>query len=478
MADGTLDAVVVGAGPNGLAAAITLAREGRRVRILERAHEPGGGARSSEATLPGFVHDTCSAVHPFGRISPFFAGAGLERHGLRWIEPPAAIAHPLDGGRAVLVTRDVETTARPLGRDRDAYRRLFGPLARHFPELVPDLLAPFHIPRRPRRALGLAWFGFHALQPATLLARRFREPPARALLAGVAAHSLLRLDEPVSGGGAMLLLGAAHQDGWPFPEGGAGRITDALGAEARSQGVKIETGVSVDGLADLPESRVALFDTGPRALADVAGNRLPRGYRRRLRGFRYGTAVFKLDIAVDGPIPWQNETVPLAGTVHLGGTFEEIAASEADANAGRLNPRPFVLLAQQSLFDTTRAPAGKHAIWAYCHVPHGSTADRTGAIVGQIERFAPGFRERILAVKATNAADLEGYNPNNVGGDMSGGRMDLRQLFTRPVVRLDPYSTPDPRLFLCSSSTPPGGGVHGMCGWHAAHSALRRLDAG
>jgi phytoene dehydrogenase-like protein len=478
MHDSTLDAVIVGAGPNGLAAAITLAREGRSVRVLEQATEPGGGARSSEATLPGFIHDTCSAVHPFGRTSPFFAGAGLDRHGLRWIEPPAAVAHPLDGGRAVIVARDVETTAWPLGRDRDAYRRLFGPLTRHFGELAADILAPFHVPLRPRRALRLARFGLNALQPASRLARRFRDNPARALLAGAAAHALLRLDEPVSGASALVLLGAAHHDGWPFPEGGAGRITSALVAEAQALGVEVSMRTAVEHLADLPSSRVALFDTGPRALADVAGNRLPNGYRRRLQGFRYGPAVFKLDIALDGPIPWQNETVALAGTVHLGGTFEEIAASEADANAGRLNPRPFVLLAQQSLFDRTRAPAGKHVIWAYCHVPNGSTVDRTDAIVDQVERFAPGFRERILAVKATNPADLEAYNPNNVGGDMSGGRIDLRQLFTRPVARLDPYSTPDPRLLLCSSSTPPGGGVHGMCGWHAAHSALRRLHAG
>ena len=474
--ESAVDAVIVGAGPNGLAAAITLARAGRTVRVLERADAPGGGARSSEATLPGFVHDTCSAVHPFGRSSPFFAGAGLERHGLRWIEPPAAIAHPLDGGRAVIVRPDVEATAAALGRDGDAYRRLFGPLACHFRELAPDLLAPFHVPLAPRRALRLARFGIQALQPATLLARRFRDDAARAVLAGVAAHSLLRLDEPVSGGGAMLLLGAAHGDGWPFPEGGAGRITDALVAEARALGVEIETGAPVERLADLPRSHVAIFDTAPRVLAAVAGDRLPRGYRRRLEGFRYGAAVFKLDIALDGPIPWRNEAVAQAGTVHLGGTLEEIAASEADANAGRLNPRPFVLLAQPSLFDRTRAPEGKHAIWAYCHVPYGSSADRTSAIFGQIERFAPGFRERVLAVRATDAAGLEAYNPNNVGGDMSGGRMDIRQLFTRPVARLDPYSTPDPRLFMGSSSTPPGGGVHGMCGWHAAHSALRRLD--
>ena len=478
MTDSILDVAIVGAGPNGLAAAITLARAGRSVRVLEGSAAPGGGARSAEATLPGFIHDTCSAVHPFGRTSPFFAGASLDRHGLRWIEPPAAIAHPLDGGRAVIVTRDLDTTARPLGRDGDAYRRLFGPLVNHFEELSADILAPFHVPLRPRRALRLARFGLDALQPATWLARRFRDDPARAVFAGVAAHSLLRLDEPVSGAGGLVLLGAAHHDGWPFPEGGAGRITDALVEEATALGVEIVTDAPVEALADLPESRVAVFDTGPRALADVAGARLPAGYRRRLRGYRYGPAVFKVDIALDGPVPWQNETVALAGTVHLGGTFEEIAASEADANAGRHNPRPFVLLAQQSLFDPTRAPAGKHAIWAYCHVPFGSNADRTEAILGQIERFAPAFRERILAIKVTTAADLEASNPNNIGGDMSGGRIDLRQLFTRPVGRLDPYSTPDPRLFLCSSSTPPGGGVHGMCGWHAAHSVLRRLDAG
>jgi phytoene dehydrogenase-like protein len=310
-----------------------------------------------------------------------------------------------------------------------------------------------------------------------LLARRFHDRPARALLAGAAAHSLLRLDEVVSGAAALLMLGSAHADGWPFPEGGAGRITDALVAEAAELGVEVVTDAPVATIDDLPASRVALFDTGPRAIADVAAGRLPERYARRLRGYRYGPAVWKLDLALDGPIPWQNESVALAGTVHLGGTFEEIAASEAAATAGRPNLRPFVLLAQQSLFDATRSPAGKHAVWAYCHVPNGSTVDHTEAILGQIERFAPGFRERILAIRATTPAQLAAYNPNNVGGEVAGGRIDIRQLFTRPVARIDPYATPDPRLFLCSSSTPPGGGVHGMCGWHAAHSALRRLDA-
>ena len=475
--DSALDAVIVGGGPNGLAAAITLAREDHTVQVLERASDVGGGSRSAELTLPGFVHDVCSSIHPFGRTSPFFREAGLERFGLRWIEPTAALAHPLDDGSAVIVTRDIDATAAQLGADRDAYRRLLGPIARGFDSLLPDILAPFHVPLRPRRALSLAWFGLNALQPATWLGRRFREEPARALLAGVAAHSVLRLDEPISGAAGLALLASAHDDGWPFPADGAGSIPRAMAAALEDLGGSISTEHPVDHLEDLPRSRLALFDTSPGTLERVARGRLPSGYRDKLRNVRYGPSVFKLDIALDGRIPWRNPDVSLAGTVHLGGTFEEIAASEAAASNGELHPKPYVLLAQHSLFDASRAPEGKHTVWAYCHVPHASTADASEAILGQIERFAPGFRERVLAMHQTSPADLEAYNPNDVGGDISGGRLDLRQLFTRPVARLDPYSTPDPRLFLCSSSTPPGGGIHGMCGWHAAHSALRRLDA-
>jgi phytoene dehydrogenase-like protein len=470
-----VDAVVVGGGPNGLAAAITLAREGRSVTLLEAAATVGGGARSAEVTLPGFVHDVCSAIYPFGRTSPFFAGLDLERHGLRWIEPPASVGHPLDDGSAVIVERDVEVTAAQLGRDRDAYRRLFAPLVRDLDTLLPELLAPFHVPLSPRRAVRLGLFGLLALQPATLIARRFRDAPARALFAGAAAHSILRLSEPVSGAAALLMLASAHRDGWPFPAGGAGRIPEALAAELVALGGTIETGRLVTRLDELPPHRVAVFDTSARGLLEIAGDRFRGRYRRALEGFRYGPGVFKLDLAIEGAIPWRAEALASVGTVHIGGTFEEIARSEADVAAGRIPQRPFVLLAQQSLFDRSRAPDGGNTVWAYCHVPNGSAVDMTEAILGQVERFAPGFRGRILATKATSPAALEAYDRNDIGGDIAGGRLDLGQLFTRPAWRLDPYSTPDPTIFLGSASTPPGGGVHGMPGLHAARSAARRL---
>jgi phytoene dehydrogenase-like protein len=470
------EAIVVGGGPNGLAAAIDLARAGRSVRVLEAASTVGGGVRSAELTLPGFTHDICSAIYPFGRTSPFFRDAGLERHGLRWIEPPVAIGHPLDDGSAVLLEKDLEATAAALGPDADAYRRTLGPIVRGWDRLMPDLLAPFHIPLAPPRAVAMARFGLLAIRSATSVGRRFRGERGRALFAGAAAHSQIGLTEPVSAAAGLVMLASAHADGWPLPVGGAGRVADALAAELVALGGSIETGRRIERIADLPPHRVALFDVTPRQLLAIAGDRLPAGYRRALGRFRYGPGTFKLDLALDGPIPWRAAELDRAGTVHVGGTFEDIAWSEGEIARGRLPDRPFVLLAQQSRFDRSRVPEGGETVWAYCHVPNGSTADMSEAILRQIERFAPGFRDRILATTVTSPAQLEAYNANDVGGDIGGGRFDIRQLFTRPSLRLfDPYSTPDPAIFLCSASTPPGGGVHGMAGRHAARSAARRL---
>lgn len=476
MASERVDVAVVGGGPNGLAAAITLARAGRSVTLIESEPTIGGGTRSSELTLPGFIHDVCSAIYPFGRTSPFFAAAGLERRGIRWIDPPIAIGHPLDDGSAVLVTRDVDETAAGLGRDRDAYRRLLGPLVRDCDRLMPDVLAPFHVPLSPARAVRLARFGLVALQSATAVARRFREDPARALFAGVAAHSMISLAEPVSAAGGLVLLATAHAAGWPFPAGGARRIPQALSDELAALGGTIITGRRVERLGDVPPHRVVLFDVTPRQLLAIAGDRLSGRYRRALERYRYGPGVFKLDVAIEGEIPWRAGELRRAGTVHVGGRLEEIARSESAVSAGRVPASPFVLLAQQSVFDRSRAPDGRNTVWAYCHIPNGSAADMTEPILRQIERFAPGFRERVLAIAATGPKALEAYNANNVGGDIGGGRNGLAQLFTRPAWRLDPYSTSDPAIFLCSASTPPGGGVHGMCGYHAAQSAERRLQ--
>ncbi|MEA2536309.1 MAG: hypothetical protein QOF11_543 [Chloroflexota bacterium] len=476
VAGGSVDAVIVGGGPNGLAAAISLARRGRSVTVLEAAPSVGGGVRSAELTLPGFVHDVCSAIYPFGRTSPFFRDAALDRRGLRWVEPTAPLGHPLDDGSAVLLERSVEDTAAGLGPDADAYRRLFDPLVRDWDRLLPDLLAPFHIPLAPQGAFRLARFGRLAIRSATSLSRRFHGPRARALLAGAAAHAQIGLTEPLSGAAALVMIASAHADGWPFPAGGSGRLADALARELEALGGTIETECRVARLADLPPHRVALFDVTPRQLLGIAGDALPGGYRRRLSRFRYGPGVFKLDLALDGPIPWRAEELARAGTVHVGGTLEEIVRSEAAVARGRVPDRPFVLVAQQSRFDRSRAPAGRETVWAYCHVPNGSSADMTEPILGQIERFAPGFRERILASATTSPAELEAYNANDVGGDIAGGRMDLGQLFTRPGLRLfDPYATGNPGIFLCSASTPPGGGVHGMSGFHAARSAERHL---
>jgi phytoene dehydrogenase-like protein len=429
--------------------------------------------RSAELTLPGFIHDVCSSTHPLARSSPFFGSVDLAAHGLEWIDSPIELAHPLDDGSVAIVTRDLADTAAGLGLDGRAYRRLVGPTLRAWPTLVDDILAPFHIPLRPDRAFDLARFGLIGLQPSSWLARWFRSEQARALVAGAAAHSMLRLTEPVTGAYGLVFLASAHAVGWPIARGGSARIADALLAVLRAHGGEIFTERPIRSLGDLPEHRAAFFDIGPRQLLAIAGDRLGGDYARSLRRFRYGPGAFKLDLALDGPIPWRNAELARAGTVHFGGSFAQIAASEATVAAGRIPDRPFVLLAQHSLFDPSRAPEGHHTAWAYCHVPNGAAVDMTERILEQIERHAPGFRDRIIGRHAMGPADLEAYNPNYVGGDINGGRQDILQLFTRPAIRLDPYSTPDRRIFLCSSSTPPGGGVHGMSGYLAARSALR-----
>jgi phytoene dehydrogenase-like protein len=472
MAD--VDAVVVGSGPNGLAAAIVLARAGVSVRVLEAADTVGGGARSAELTLPGFVHDVCSAIHPLGMASPFFRTLPLSEHGVEWIDPPAALAHPFDDGTAVLLERSPEAAAVGLGADERRWRKLFAPLVRDAEPLLEDLLGPLRVPAHP---LTLAGFSVRAAPPATLLARlALRGEKGRGVFAGLSAHSMLRLDRPPSAAFGLTLGLLAHAVGWPLPRGGSQRISDALASYLRSLGGEIETGRRVESLAELGEPRAVLLDVTPRGLLALAGDRLPERYRRGLERYRYGPGVFKLDWALDGPIPWRAEGCARAATVHLGATLEEIAASELAAARGRVAENPYVLLAQQSLFDATRAPAGEHTAWAYCHVPNGSTVDMTERIEAQIERFAPGFRDRILARSALGPAEMERYNANYVGGDINAGAATLSQLFTRPVARVSPYTTPLPGVFLCSASTPPGGGVHGMCGYHAARAALRRLQ--
>jgi phytoene dehydrogenase-like protein len=465
------DAIVVGAGPNGLAAAIELARSGLSVRLIEAADTVGGGARSAELTLPGFLHDVCSAIHPLGVASPFFRALPLAEHDLEWIEPPAALAHPFDDGTAVVLERAQDAAVPGLGDDEARWRRLFAPLARDAESLLEDVLAPLHLPAHPLR---LARFGARAALPATALARlSFGGAKARGVFAGLAAHSMLPLERPPSAAFGLMLGLLAHSVGWPLPRGGSQRLSDALASHLRSLGGEIETGHRVDSLAELGDARPVLLDVTPRGLLALAGDRLPARYRRRLERYRYGPGVFKLDWALDGPIPWQAEECARAGTVHLGATLEEIAASEAAPFRGEVAERPYVLLAQQSLFDPTRAPAGQHTAWAYCHVPNGSPVDMTERIEAQVERFAPGFRERILGRSALGPADVESSNENYVGGDINGGAAILSQLFTRPVARVSPYTTPLPGVFLCSASTPPGGGVHGMCGFHAARAALR-----
>jgi phytoene dehydrogenase-like protein len=468
------DAVVVGAGPNGLAAAITIARAGRSVVVYEAAPTPGGGCRSAELTLPGFVHDVCSTAQPFGTASPFFRSLDLSRLGVEWAHPPAPLAHVLDGGRAAVLERSVAETATGLGDDDGrAWRRLFGPLAADVHKIAREILGPIvHVPRHP---LAAARFGLSAVWPASMLARRrFRGEEARALFAGMAAHSMVPLEKPMTAAFGLALGLFAHGVGWPVARGGSGTIATALVAELERLGGSIVTGHPVASIAELPRARAYLFAVTPRQLVSIAGERLPSRYRRSLERFRYGPGVFKVDWALEGPVPWTADGAQRAGTVHVGGTAEEVARSEADVAAGRHPERPFVLFVQPTVADPTRAPAGKHVGWAYCHVPNGSDLDMTEAIEAQVERFAPGFRDLVLARATHTAAEMQAYNANYVGGDINGGLQDLRQALFRPVPRLDPYATPARGIYLCSSSTPPGGGVHGMSGYHAARSALRR----
>jgi phytoene dehydrogenase-like protein len=467
------DALVIGAGPNGLSAAVALARAGLSVKLIEAKETLGGGTRSAELTLPGYVHDVCSAIHPMGVASPFLRTLPLAEHGLSWVHPPSPLAHPLDDGTAAVLERSIEATVATLGPDAAAYRRLMGPLVEHAEALFPDLLGPLRLPRHP---LLMTRFGLRAVRSATGLARSyFRGPHAKALFAGCAAHSILPLERMLTSAIGLVLALAGHAIGWPCARGGSQSIAEALASYLRSLGGEIETGRPVRSLAELPEAKAILFDLTPRQILAITGDRLPAGYRRRLERYRYGPAVFKLDWALDGPIPWKAEACARAATVHLGGTIEEIAAAEAAVWKGEHHPRPYVLVAQQSLFDDTRAPAGKQTGWAYCHVPQGSTEDMTATIEAQMERFAPGFKDRILARSTMSPADFQRHNENYVGGDITGGVTDLGQLFTRPVARIVPYSTPDPQLWLCSSSTPPGAGVHGMCGYFAAKAVLRRV---
>lgn len=470
----TFDAVVVGAGPNGLAAAIALAQRGHSVLTIEAASQPGGGARSEPLTLPGFTHDVCSAIHPLGRASPWFRTLRLEEHGLEWIEPDAPLAHPFDDAPAALLERSLDATADGLASDGRAYRRLMQPLIEAADALWTEILAPLHVPRHP---LLLAQFGMRAIQSARGLAERwFRGRRARSLFAGMAAHSMLPLQRNLSAAFGLVLAVAGHAVGWPFPRGGAQRIADALVARFQQLGGEVALDWPVRSLEELPPARAVLLDLTPRQVLRLAGDRLPAGYARSLARYRYGPGAFKVDYALAGPIPWKDPNCRRAGTVHVGGTLEEIAAAERQVWQGRPVEKLFVLVAQQSLFDASRAPPGRHTAWAYCHVPHGSNFPMAERIEAQIERFAPGFRDLVLARHVMAPADLERHNANLIGGDINGGVQDLRQLFARPVARLVPYATPLSGLFLCSSSTPPGGGVHGMCGYHAARAALRWLD--
>lgn len=466
------DAIVVGSGPNGLTAGICLAQKGLSVLIIEARASIGGGSRSAELTLPGFVHDVCSAIHPLAAGSPVFQKLPLAEFNLELVEPPAALAHPLDDGTAIVLSRSFSETGATLGIDGENYRKLIQPFAENWDELAPDILAPLRFPAHP---LLLARFGLKAFKSGRgFVDKYFQGERAKTVFAGLAAHSMIPLEDLPSAAFGLVLAIAAHSVGWPFPRGGSQKIADALGDYFLSLGGVIETNCSVGNIDELPAARAVLFDLTPRQILKIAGHRLPEGYKRRLSKFRYGSGAFKMDFALSEPVPWLAKDCAAAATVHLGGSFDEIAESERRHVNGEVSGKPFVLVAQPGLFDKSRAPEGKHTAWAYCHVPGNSEIDMTEKIESQIERFAPGFRDCILAKHTMTATELEKYNANYIGGDIGGGANILSQLFTRPVLRLNPYVLPAKGLYICSASTPPGGGVHGMCGYHAAQAVLTR----
>lgn len=467
----TYDAIIVGSGPNGLAAAIILAREGWKTLVIEARSTPGGGMRSSEVTLPGFVHDICSSVHPLAASSRLFTQLPLDQFGLQWIYSPSPVGHPLPNGQAILAYPSITETALQLGKDRQAYTKLFKNLSLNYSRLLEDIHGP--LPIIPHHPLVTGAFGLKAVQSAYGLAKRvFSTEQARALFMGYAAHSILPLEWPGTAAAGLLIGSSAHAIGWPVAKGGSQALANALVAYLQSLGGQIQTGWDIKSLEELPSSRAILLDVSPKSFLHLGGDRLPTRYRNQLQRYRYGAGIFKIDYALDGPVPWKDPALGKSITVHIGGTMDEIAQSEREAENGIHSEKPFVLLAQASLFDPGRAPTGKHTLWTYCHVPQGSEVDMTSRIEEQLERFAPGFRDLVLARHTTNAVELEAYNPNYVGGDISSGQQTLYQQFARPVPSLSPYRTPVKGVYLCSSATPPGGGVHGMCGYQAARCVL------
>ncbi len=468
------DAIIIGSGPNGLAAGIRLAQEGLSVKIFEKEDTIGGGTRTLELTQPGFHHDICSAIHPLAKASPFLKSLPLKDYGLEWIQPEVPVAHPLDDQPSGALFRSFDKTVSYLQEeDKSNYAHSFAPFLEKWDELLTDILAPFSL--IPNHPLKMAQFGLQALRSANGFTKRFKSTQTRALFAGLAAHGIMPFDATATAAIGLVLGITAHTVGWPYPKGGSHAITKAMAGYFESLGGEIETGVEITSVQELPDTKTILFNNTPQQILNIAGEKLPQSYAKKLQRYEYGQGVFKLDFALSEPIPWKDELCQKAGTVHVGGTFEEIATSEEQTANGKHADKPYVLVAQQSLGDESRAPDNKHTGWAYCHVPNGSTEDMTEPIISQIERFAPGFRDCIIEGHAMHTQDMQAYNPNYIGGDINGGRADITQLFTRPAGLFDPYHIPKTNMYIASSSTPPGGGVHGMCGYHAAESVLGRL---